>query len=96
MASFTVTCPCCNGRLTIDPAVEAVVAHEPAPKPKSGAGLDDALASLKGAAARRAERFQEELKSQEKKSQVLDRMFQEGIKKAKDMPGKPINPMDLD
>jgi hypothetical protein len=96
MASFTVMCPCCDGRLTIDPALEAVVAHEPAPKPKSGVGLDDALASLKGAAARRAERFQEELKAQEKKSQVLDRMFQEGMKKAKDIPGKPINPMDLD
>ena len=27
---------------------------------------------------------------------IDDRMFQEGVKKAKDMPGKPINPMDLD
>ncbi|HZP39173.1 MAG TPA: hypothetical protein VFE48_22010 [Methylomirabilota bacterium] len=96
MKPFTVTCPCCDGRLTIDPTLEAVIAHEPAPRPKSGLGLDDALASLKGAAARRAERFQEELKAQEKKAQVLDRMFQEGVKKAKDMPGKPINPMDLD
>jgi len=33
MATFTVTCPCCDGRLTIDPALEAVIAHEPAPKP---------------------------------------------------------------
>ena len=96
MATFNVMCPCCDGRLTIDPTLEAVVAHEPPPKPKSGVGLDDALASLKGAAARRAERFQEELKAQGKKAQVLDRMFQEGMKKAKDMPGKPINPMDLD
>lgn len=96
MATFTVTCPCCDGRLTIDPTLEAVIAHEPAPKAKSGVGLDDALASLKGAAARRAERFQEEMKAQGKKAQVLDRMFQEGVKKAKDMPGKPINPTDLD
>ena len=96
MATFTVTCPCCDGRLTIDSTLEAVVAHEPPPKAKSGAGLDDALASLKGAAARRSERFQEELKAQGKKSKVLDRMFQEGMKKAKDMPGKPVNPMDLD
>jgi len=96
MATFTVTCPCCDGRLTIDPTLEAVIAHEPAPKAKSGVGLDDALASLKGAAARSAERFKEEMKAQGKKAQVLDRMFQEGVKKAKDMPGKPINPMDLD
>jgi len=62
----------------------------------AGVGLDDALASLKGAAARRAERFKEELKAQEKKPKVLDKMFQEGVKKAKDMPGRPLNPLDLD
>ena len=27
MATFILTCPCCNGRLTIDPKLEAVVAH---------------------------------------------------------------------
>jgi hypothetical protein len=96
MAEFKVTCPCCDGRLTIDPALEAVIAHEAPPRPKSGIGLDDALTSLKGAAARRAERFKEELKAQEKKPQILDKMFQEGVKKAKDMPGRPLNPMDLD
>jgi hypothetical protein len=31
MATFTVTCPCCDGRLTIDPALEAVIAHEAPP-----------------------------------------------------------------
>ena len=53
MAAFIVTCPCCNGRLTIDPGLEAVVAHEAAPRARSGLGLDEALSSLKGAAARR-------------------------------------------
>jgi hypothetical protein len=36
------------------------------------------------------------LRAQEKKPQVLDRMFKEGMKKAKDMPGRPLNPLDLD
>ena len=27
MATFTLTCPCCSGRLTIDPKLEAVVAQ---------------------------------------------------------------------
>jgi hypothetical protein len=96
MATFKVTCPCCNGCLTIDPALEAVIAHEAPPRAKSGLGLDEALNSLKGAGARREERFKDELKAQEKKPQVLDRMFKEGIKKAKDMPGRPLNPLDLD
>lgn len=96
MATFIVTCPCCNGRLTIDPTLEAVIAHEAPPRPRSGIGLDDALNSLKGAAERRAERFKDELRAQEKKAEVLDKRFQEGMKKAKDIPGRPVNPMDLD
>jgi hypothetical protein len=96
MATFTVTCPCCHGRLTIDPSLEAVIAHEAPPRPRSGLGLDDALSSLKGAAARREELFKQQIKAEQKKPQVLDRKFQEGLKKAKDSPDPPINPMDLD
>ncbi len=96
MASFVVTCPCCNGRLTIDPKLEAVIAHEAPPRQRSGLGLDDALSSLKGAAARREELFKDQMKAEQSKGKVLDRKFQEGLKKAKDIPGKPINPMELD
>jgi hypothetical protein len=96
MASFVVTCPCCNGKLTIDPALEAVVAHEPAPRPRSGLGLDEAITSLKGAAARREDLFRGQIKAEQSKGKVLDRKFQEGLKKAKDIPGKPLNPMELD
>ena len=96
MASFTVTCPCCSGRLTIDPALEAVIAHEPPPRSRSGLGLDEALSSLKGAAAKREERFKEQLKAEQSKPKVLHRKFQEGLKKAKDSPDPPLNPMDLD
>jgi hypothetical protein len=96
MASFVVTCPCCNGRLTIDGALEAVIAHEAAPRPRSGLGLDEAITSLKGAAARREDLFQDQIKAEQSKGKVLDRKFQEGLKKAKDIPGKPLNPMELD
>ena len=97
MATFTVTCPCCNGRLTIDPALEAVIAHEAPPRPRSGLDLGGALSSLKGEAARREERFKEQMKAEQSKGKVLDRKFQEGLKKAKDSPDeRPINPMELD
>ena len=96
MATFTVTCPCCNGRLTIDSALEAVIAHEAPPRPRSGLGLDEALGSLKGLATKREERFKEQIKAEQSKGKVLDRKFQEGLKKAKDSPDPPINPMDLD
>jgi hypothetical protein len=96
MASFLVTCPCCNGRLTIDPEVEAVIAHEMPPPPKSGVGLADALTSLQGAAARREQQFKEQLKAEASKRDVLARKFQEGVKKAKDMPDPPLRPIDVD
>jgi hypothetical protein len=96
MASFTVTCPCCQGRLTIDPDLKAVVAHEAPPRQRTMAGLDQAFSSLKGAAARREERFKEQMEAEQSKSKVLDRKFQEGLKKVKDDPSKPVNPMELD
>jgi len=96
MASFIVTCPCCNGRLTIDAALEAVVAHEAPPRPRSGLGLDEALSSLGGQAAKREQLFKDQLKAEQSKGKVLDRKFQEGLKKAKDDPGKPLNPMELE
>ena len=96
MASFIVTCPCCNGRLTIDPELEAVIAHEAPPRQRSGLGLDEALSSLSGQAAKRDQLFKEQLKAEQSKGKVLDRKFQEGLKKAKDDPSKPLNPMELD
>jgi len=96
MASFIVMCPCCNGRLTIDPELEAVIAHEAPPRQRSGLGLDEALSSLGGQAAKREQLFKEQLKAEQSKGKVLDRKFQEGLKKAKDDPGKPLNPMELD
>jgi hypothetical protein len=96
MAAFVVTCPCCRGRLTVDPELAAVVAHEAPPRPRSGVGLEEALSSLAGQAAKREQHFKEQLKAEQSKGKVLDRMFQEGLKKAKDNPGKPINPMELD
>ena len=95
MATFTITCPCCSGRLTIDPKLEAVIAHEPPPRSRSGLGLGEAITSLQGEAAKREERFREQMKAEQNKGKILDKKFQESIKKAKDMPDKP-NPMDMD
>jgi hypothetical protein len=76
--------------------LEAVVAHEAAPRARSGLGLDEALSSLKGAAARRDQLFKEQIKAEQKKPQVLQKKFEEGLKKAKDSPDPPLNPMDMD
>ena len=96
--SFTVQCPCCEATLTIDPELGAVVAHDPPPRKRSVSDIDAAFDVMKTKSAEREERFRREMEARAsgQKSKLLDRMFQEGLKKAKDSPDPPIKPIDLD
>jgi hypothetical protein len=94
--AFLVMCPCCQGRLTIDPELKAVIAHEEPARKRSVADLGAALGSLGARAAEREERFKQQMQAESQKSRVLDRKFQEGLKKAKDTPDPPRRPFDLD
>ena len=94
--SFTVTCPCCQGRLTIDPEVEAVIAHETPPPTPSTKDLGAAFDTLRSKSAEREERFRQQMQAEAQKGKLLDRKFQEGLKKAKDSPDPPRRPFDFD
>ena len=94
--SFTVTCPCCQGRLTIDPEVEAVIAHETPPPTRSTKDLGAAFDTLRSKSAEREERFRQQMQAEAQKGKLLDRKFQEGLKKAKDSPDPPRRPFDFD
>jgi hypothetical protein len=94
--SFVVRCPCCDAKLTVDPEVAAVIAHE-APPPKRTVGdLGAALDRLRSRSADIESRFREGVEAEGKKGSVLDRKFQEGLKKAKDSPDPPRRPFDHD
>jgi hypothetical protein len=96
--SITVTCPCCNARLTIDTALAAVVSHEAPPPRRTVSDIDAAFDAMKSKAADREERFRREMEARAsgQKGKLLDRMFQEGLKKAKDSPDPPFKPIDID
>ena len=94
--SFQVTCPCCRAVLTVDPQVRAVLQHAPPPKTGSASSLDKALQALKGAESRRDAAFHEAAEAEKSKGQVLSRKFDAGLKRAKDEPGRPLRPIDLD
>jgi hypothetical protein len=94
--SFAVVCPCCGAKLTVDPSLCAVISHELPPKTGPARDLDQALGSLRGAAGRREEVFRQSVEAEKGKGKVLDRKFQEGLKKAKDSPDPPLRPIDLD
>lgn len=94
--SFTIVCPCCKGRLTIDPELQAVIAHEPPPPKRALDDLGSALDALGTKAKAREERFRQQMQAEAQKGKVLDRKFQEGLKKAKDTPDPPRRPFDFD
>jgi hypothetical protein len=94
--AFTLTCPCCEARLTVDPELRAVIAHEPPPRPRAVKDLTAALGALGSKAAEREARFRQQLEAEAQKARVLDRKFQEGLRKAKDSPDPPRRPFDLD
>lgn len=94
--SFSVECPCCKATLTVDGELAAVIAHEAPPPTRTVDDLGAAVDRLRSKAAEREERFKREMQAESQKAKVLDRKFQEGLKKAKDSPDPPPRPFDFD
>ena len=94
--TFVVPCPCCQAKLTIDPELGAVIAHEEPPRQRSTADLGAAFDQLRSKSAEREERFKQQMQAEAQKGKLLDRKFQEGLKRAKDSPDPPRRPFDFD
>ena len=94
--SFVLTCPCCQAKLTVDPELKAVLAHEAPPPKRTVEGLGAAFDKLRTRSAEREAHFKEQLAAEGQKGKLLDRKFQEGLKKAKDSPDPPPRPFDYD
>ena len=87
--NFEVTCPCCSALLKIDVETRSVIAHTAAVKPKTFNDMED---------SRRESIFQQSVEAQRNASDLLEKKFQEAVKKAKESPdtGRPIRDFDLD
>ena len=95
---FEVTCPCCNAVLKIDPGTKAVIAHTAAVKPKMFNDMEEAARAMKEQDSRRDSIFQQSMEAQKHTAELLEKKFQEAVRKAKETPdtGKPIRDFDLD
>jgi len=96
--AFEVTCPCCNAVLKVDAATKAVIAHTAAVKPKVFNDIEDAARAMKEQDSRRESIFRQSVEAQKNASVLLEKKFQEAMKRAKESPdtGKPIRDFDLD
>ena len=97
-STFEVTCPCCSAVLKIDTATKAVIAHTAAVKPKMFGDIEEAARAMKEQDSRRESIFRQSVEAQKHASDLLEKKFQEAVKRAKETPdtGKPIRDLDLD
>ena len=96
--NFEVTCPCCSAVLKVDRETESVIAHTAAVKPKMFADMEAAAKAMRDQDSRRESIFQQSVQAQKNASDLLEKKFQEALKKAKESPdtGKPIRDFDLE
>ena len=94
---IAVTCPCCQAKLVVDVELAVVLSHEAPPKAAPDVDLSNTARLLREQEERREEKYKQSIEYEKKKSDVFDRLFEEGLKKAKDQPvEKPIRDFDLD
>ncbi len=94
---FEVACPHCNAVLKVDPETKAVIAHTAPVAPKMFADFEAAASAMKEQEGRRESLFRQSVEAEKNKATLLEKKFQEAIKKAKESPDtKPIRDFDLD
>ena len=95
---FEITCPCCNAVLKVDAGAKAVIGHTAAVQPKTFNDIEEAARAMKEQDSRRDAIFRQSLENQKHASDLLEKKFQEALKKAKETPdtGRPIRDFDLD
>ena len=92
-----VTCPCCEARLTVDPASGVVLGSVKAAHARAGVDLKDARQVLEQETARIHERYEQIVQTEKGRGAVLDKLFKTHIEKSKDEPApRPIRDIDLD
>ena len=97
-AAFDVTCPCCGAVLKVDAATRSIIAPTAPVKPKMFSDLEEAARALKEQDTRKESIFRQSVEAQKHQSDVLEKKFQEAMKRAKETPdtGPRIRDFDLE
>jgi hypothetical protein len=95
-ALITITCPCCQAELHIDPETQAVIRHKEHVKPPTHSDIEAAVQHFKGEAARREDAFQKSVAQHKSHQDVLSKKFDEMLRQAKADPDAPPPKRDID
>src|SRR5215470_13650917 len=93
---ITVTCPCCQAELHIDPKTSAVIRHKAHEKPATFADMEAAVSRFKGEADRREESFKKSVADHKVHQDVLSKKFDEMLRLARENPDAPPPKRDID
>jgi hypothetical protein len=95
---FDIGCPCCGASIKVDPETRGVISHIAPVKPKTFENFEAAAKALRDQDTRRESLFQQSVEAEKNKADLLEKKFQEAMRKAKETPdsGKPFRDFDLD
>ena len=83
--------------MKIDAATHGVIAHTPPPRVKTFNDLDEAAKAMKEQESRKESLFRQSVEAERNKADLLEKKFQEAVKRAKEAPDTPhIRDIDLD
>ena len=82
----------------MDPETHGVISHIAPIKPKMFENFESAAKAMREQDSRRESLFQQSVEAEKNKADLLEKKFQEAIRKAKETPdtGKPFRDFDLD
>lgn len=95
---FDVSCPCCGGLLKIDPDTRAVISYVAPVKPKTFNDFEAAAKAMRDNEGRKESIFRQAVDAEKNKKDLLEKKFQEAVKKAKETPdeGPRLRDFELD
>ncbi len=95
---FEIGCPCCSAVLKVDPDTKAVISHVAPIKPKTFSDFEAAAKAMREQEGRKESIFRQAVDAEKNKADLLEKKFQEAVKKAKENPeeGRPLRDFDLD
>lgn len=96
--TFEVACPCCGAMLKVDTATKAVLSHIPKAVPKTFNDMEEAARAMREQETRKESLFRQSVEAEKNKADLLEKKFQEALRKAKETPdtGKPLRDFDLE